>query len=117
MSHEVTLAQAEWYRQQASRFIKLAAAMEDILKNENWTSIQSGDGKQKSLFIGNKPVPSFEQVQREAAKGGRVKNMAARLDCDEQSVRGMLTAPNSKFFIGDKGWIRPNGWIPFKGSK
>ncbi len=114
MNHEVTLANAQWCRDQASKYLKLAVAIEEILKGESSTKAEA-DLKQKPLFVGNNPTPSFEQVQKEAAKGGRVKNIVKTLGAREEDIRNLLKAQNSQFYIGYAGWIRRNGTPdPFK---
>ncbi len=108
MDQELTLAHAEWCRKQAAKYIKIATGIEDLLTE---TKVREASKNEINLFPDNRPSASFDEVQEECAKGGRVKNVAQRLQITEGQTLFMIKAPNSKYFIGDKGWIRPKGWV------
>jgi hypothetical protein len=109
MNHEVTLSNAQWCRAQASKYLKLANAIEEILKKDGDQDLQQASEGQRPLFVANRPVPSFAIVQNEAARGGRVGQIAKRLQADEQNVRELIQSPNSDFYVASAGWVRRKG--------
>jgi hypothetical protein len=64
----------------------------------------------KGPMLTNMPMVTFEAVQEHlSGKAGRVKHVASRLGASEQLVRDLINAPNSKFYIAERGWIKPKG--------
>jgi len=114
MVMEITLAHAKWCREQAAKYLKLATNIEDLLKVDMTPSgiAVSVPAVRGTIYGGGEIRPSFQRIQEEAAKGGRIVHLATRLRASEQYIRDMLATPDSKFFVGERGWVRPQGWTP-----
>jgi hypothetical protein len=87
---------------EAKTFRKLAEEMEAKFPSAKMSNSDKGP------MLTNLPVITFEELQKRLEeKAGRVKHVAQRLNISETLVRDLINAPNSRFYIGAKGWIYP----------
>lgn len=95
---------AEWHREQSKNHIQMAEALEQSYglqpmvryKRTAQSSVQATNG-------GTLTVQQLEDAVKK--KTGRIKDVAARLHVDEESVHKLLE-PSSRVFAGDRGWLK-----------
>ena len=106
MSSELTdLQVAQILRAKAQRYLDMAADLEGGLASRPASTAVSP----ASLVVhANAPLISFEDLMKALdSKQGRVKYVAKRLNQPEDHIRGLIKAPNSRYTIAAKGWIKP----------
>jgi hypothetical protein len=90
---------AQFLRSKAQRYLDLAS---DLERNGN-------QGVTPSLSqFSNAPQISFDDLMTELdKKQGRVSHLALRLNQSEEYLRTLLRAPNSRYYVAPRGWIKP----------
>jgi hypothetical protein len=100
---------ANWHRKEAKKF-------EDIAKRHyDMAAIVEAGGalgtirkNQEVVTLNNYLNSDINAAQLEAAvqeKSGRIGNMAHRLSTSIEKIEGLLE-PNSRVYLGDRGWLR-----------
>ena len=94
--------EAQKAAEEAKGFMRLATEMAAKFPDAKFGEESNGQ------ILPNLSMVTFESLQNHLSKkAGRVKHVAKRLNVSERLVRDLITTPNSKFFIAERGWIKP----------